>query len=590
MPSQPTNRGTMRRLLKYVTPYKWFAMLAPLFMGLEVGLELLQPRLMSRIIDDGVAKGDMGVILLTCLYMLGTSCLAVVGGVGCTFFSSLAGQNFGADLREELFGRVLGLSFAETDRFTSGSLITRITQDINHLQHFLVMCMRMFVRQPLMCIGGCVMALMIDLRLAVIMLVMIPPILGLAILGYRIGRPLFSKIQEKVDALNGAIQGNLAGIRVVKAFFRGSYEKERFDKSNRDLADQYISVRKCMSALMPFTMFVMNMGMLCVLYVGGLSVRKGTMTVGEVMAMLSYITQILFSFMAMAFMLRDFARAKVSADRICEVMDARPSVLDSGTGMAEKQGGAELEFRDVSFRYPGASGSPVIEGLSFRLKPGCRLAILGATGSGKSTVAHLIPRFYDCDSGSILLDGRDVRDYKLSELRSAIAIVLQDAVLFSGTVDENIRWGSPDADTKSVHEAASLARADEYIAKFKDGFDTVVGQRGVTLSGGQKQRLAIARALLKKPRLLILDDCASALDVATEQALRTSLNQNLGDTTVLLIAQRVSSVRDADAIMILSDGRCAGIGTHEELLKSCQVYREIVSSQTGEELEGVDNA
>lgn len=563
-------------------------MLAPLFMMLEVGLELMQPRFMARIIDDGVAKGDMRVVITTCLLMLGTSTLAVIGGIGCTIFSCLAGQNFGADIREDLFSRVLDLSFAETDKFTAASLITRLTQDVNHIQHFMVMMLRMLVRQPLTCIGGCIMALSIDVRLASILLLMIPIAIGIATIGYRIGRPMFGKIQKKMDALNAAIQEMLAGIRVVKAYSRQAYERERFTKANEELAVQHIAVAKFMSALFPFAMFLMNMGILLVLYKGGLYVKDGTMTVGEVMAMISYISQILFSFMAITHILNDFARTKVSASRIQEVLDTSSSVTDNGKAEVQERKGAELEFRNVTFKYPLAAGQPILQGLSFTLKPGKRLAILGATGSGKSTIAHLIPRFYDCSNGAILLNGKDIREYSLHSLRNAISIVLQDAVLFSGTIDENIRWGNENATEQDVRHAAETAQAHSFATAFKDGYATIVGQRGVTLSGGQKQRVSIARAIVRKPQLLILDDCASALDVSTEQALHKAMGKDLTDVTILVIAQRVSSARNADEIMVLSEGHCVGYGTHDELLKTCPVYREIVSSQTGEDIPGRD--
>lgn len=575
----------MFKLLRFVKPYRLYALLAPLLMMLEVAMQLLQPRFMGRIIDEGIAKGDLGIVWRTCLLMLGTTVVAVFGGVGCMVFSTLTGQGVGADLRENLFGRVLGLSFAETDRFTAASLITRLTQDVNTVQHFLIMLLRMLVRQPLMCIGGCVMALMIDLRLAIILIVMLPPIGGLAYLGFRIGRPLFAAIQKRMDSLNTVLQETLAGIRLVKAFHRRDYEERRFDEVNRALAEQHVTVSKYMSALMPFTMFMMNLGILGVLWLGGLYVRSGEMTVGEVMAMISYISQILFSFMGVAFVLNDFARAKVSSDRINEVLESASSVADTGNAGHAVTVGSSLEFRDVCFNYSGATGTPVIQGLSFRLKPGEHAAVMGATGSGKSTLAHLIPRFYDVSSGSILVDGRDVREYPLATLREHMAIVLQEAVLFSGTISDNIRWGDEKATDAQVREAAVIAQADGFISRFQDGYDTVVGQRGVTLSGGQKQRIAIARAIIRKPSLLILDDCASALDVATEKALHEALRRSLGGTTVLMIAQRISSVKNADFIMILSDGRCAAGGTHEELLKESRIYREIVASQTGEDMD-----
>ncbi|MBR4676313.1 MAG: ABC transporter ATP-binding protein [Victivallales bacterium] len=574
----------MFKLLSYIKRYKWYAILAPLFMLMEVALELMQPKFMATIIDKGVANGDTTLIWRTCVLMLATSCLAVVGGFGCTLFSTLTGQHFGTDLREKLFEHVLKLSFAETDRFKSSSLITRLTMDVNRLQHFVVICLRMMVRAPISAIGGCIMAVAIDWRMGGVLAVMIPVVIGVALLSYKVGRPLFAKIQKMVDEINHIIQENLSGLRVIRAFCRRDHEKKRFDVSNRQLADQFITVARKMSAIFPLGMLAMHFAILGVLIIGGFNVRAGNMGVGEVLAVISYISRVLFSFMGMAHMLQDFASTRVAAERIFEVLETSSSVQDDGTDSVDDTNGISLEFKDVTFRYPEAAGAPILQKLSFKLKPGERLAILGATGSGKSTVAQLIPRFYDCVDGQILLNGKDVRQYSLTSLRDCMAIVLQEAVLFSGTIAENILWGNQEASFDEVRQAATIAQADGFASGFNDQYDTIIGQKGITLSGGQKQRVAIARALLRSPKLLILDDCASALDVATEQALHKALNTQLKDTTVLIIAQRVTSALNADKIMVLSDGACAGIGTHEELLATCQVYREIVSSQTGEAL------
>ena len=574
----------MRSLLKYLKPYRRFAILAPLCMMLEVGMELLQPRLMADIIDKGIAANDSKFVLRTCLIMLATSCVAVIGGIGCTIFSHLTGLHFAADLRKDLFSHVLGLSFAETDKFTAPSLITRLTMDISNIQRVIVICLRMMVRNPMTCIGGCIMALTMDVRLGIVLLILIPVIIGIAITGYKIGRPLFAEIQKRMDTLNKVIQENLAGLRVIRGFCRRDSEKERYNKANKSVSEQHILVAKRMSAIFPTGMFFMNMGVLLVLYIGGWCVRDGEMTVGEVMAMVNYITRILFSFMFMAFMLNDVARSKASADRIVEVLDTPSSVSDDGKETLAPDCGMELAFDNVTFSYPNTSGLPILDGISFTIPSGSSLAILGATGSGKSTLAHLIPRFYDCNNGCIRINGKDIREYSILSLRDSMAIVLQEAVLFSGSISDNIAWGKENASTAEIKEAATTAQADSFASKFTDGYDTIVGQRGVTLSGGQKQRVAIARALLRKPKLLILDDCSSALDLATEKALHNSLSANLKDTTVLSIVQRVSSARMADRIMVLSNGKCAAIGTHDELLASCEIYREILSSQTGEDL------
>jgi ATP-binding cassette subfamily B multidrug efflux pump len=573
-----------------MAPYRRQVAMAPLFMIIEVALELIQPRFMARIIDDGVGKGDLRLIWVTCLLMLGTSALAVIGGAGCTYFSSLAGQNFGAELRQALFRKVMSLSFAETDRFSTASLITRLTQDVGQVQHMLVMCLRMLVRQPMMCLGGVVMALLIDIRLAGILLLLMPPIFFMSLLTFRYSRPMFSLIQEKLDRLNAALQENLAGIRVVKAYGRSDYEKRRFEQANRGLSEQHLRTARFMSGMMPLTMLIMNMGILAVLYVGGWTVRSGELSVGEVMAMVNYITQILFSFMFATFVLTDFSRAKASADRITAVMDTEPSVVDSedarpiAAAATQERRAAAVEFREVTFRYPGAAGAPVLQGVNFSLRPGERVAVLGSTGSGKSTLVHLLPRFYDVTAGAVLIDGCDVRGYRLRDLRDKMSMVLQESVLFSGTVAENIRWGKTTASQEEIEEAARVAQAHDFVMSFKDGYETLVGQRGVTLSGGQKQRLAIARALLKKPSLLILDDSMSAIDVETERRLQASLKDACANMSILQIAQRISSVSNADRIVVLQDGVIVGQGRHAELLRSCRVYQEIVESQTGEDL------
>lgn len=553
-------------------------------MILEVGMELLQPRLMADIIDKGIAANDMHFVVKVCLLMLATSFLAVLGGVGCTFFATLTGLHFATDLRKDLFSHVLSLSFAETDKFTAPSLITRLTMDIANVQRIIIMSLRMMVRDPVTCLGGCIMALTLDFRLGIVLLVMIPVVIGVAVVGFKVGRPLFTEIQARMDGLNKVIQENLSGLRVIRGFCRRNTEKERYHKASKSLSAQHILVAKRMSAIFPTGMFLINMGVLFVLYIGGWCVREGEMTVGEVMAMINYITRILFSFMGMAFMLNDVARSKASADRIVEVLGTATSVRDDGKESLASDEAMDLRFDNVSFSYPNASGTPILDGLSFSIPAGTSLAILGATGSGKSTIAHLIPRFYDCTSGCISINGKDIREYSLRSLRDSTAIVLQDAVLFSGSISDNIAWGMEEPSPEQIREAATTAQADSFASSFKDGYDTIVGQRGITLSGGQKQRVAIARALLRKPRLLILDDCASALDLATEQALNKAMTASLKGTTVLSIVQRVSSARMSDRIMVLANGRCAGIGTHDELLETCEIYREILSSQTGEDL------
>ena len=571
----------MLKLLRYLKPYKWLAMLGPLFMFIEVAMELLQPRFMARIIDKGIANGDLHCIWMTSAIMLGTTAIGMIGGVGCTIFSSMAAQYFGTDMREALFSKVLGLSFAETDRFSTASMITRLTQDVQQVQQMIGMALRMLVREPLMLIGGISMALHIHPKLATVLAVLIPPLVILVLIIFKYSRPMFMSIQTKTDALNAVLQENLTGVRVIKAFVREDYENEKFGDANKTLADQHIRTARFMSGMMPSMMFLMNLGILGVLWIGGWTVRKGELSVGEVVAMVNYITQILFSFMFASFVMTDIARSKVSAERINEVLDAETSVRNDGTLKAESTtgGGASVSFEHVTFRYPGASGPAILQDINFDLKPGETMAILGSTGSGKSTLVHLLPRFYDIESGVVKIDGHPVQDYELSELRSMMGMVLQESVLFSGTIAENIRWGNPDATDEQVVEVAKAAQAYDFITRFKEGFKTIVGQRGVTLSGGQKQRLSIARALLKKPRLLILDDSTSALDGTTEQKLRVGIREWCKGITVIQIAQRISTVKTADKILVLQDGKIVGLGKHDELSKTCRVYQEIVESQ-----------
>lgn len=576
----------MLKLLRYVRPYWWMALLAPIFMFVEVSLELLQPRFMARIIDQGIARGDMRCIWTTSLLMVLTTGVAVLGGIGCTIFASMAAQYFGCDLRSALFEKVLGLSFAEADRFSTASMITRLTQDVQQVQQMLGRSLRMLVREPLMCIGGVAMALHIDRRLALILLVLLPPVVILVMVIYKFSRPMFMDIQTKTDKLNAVLQENLSGVRVVKAYGREEYEEGRFAEANESLASQHIKTSRFMSGMMPVMMLLMNFGILAVLWVGGLTVRSGELSVGEVVAMVNYITQILFSLMFASFVMTDIARSKVSAERINEVLDTEVSVINEGRERSQaSEVGARVVFEDVSFRYPEASGPPVLDKISFTVEPGETLAILGSTGSGKSTLVNLLPRFYDVTSGRIVIDGVDIQEYELTELRSMIGMVLQESVLFSGTIAENIRWGNAEASEEDLVAVAKASQAYEFVERFSDGFETLVGQRGVTLSGGQKQRLSIARALLKRPRLLILDDSTSALDGTTERLLRAGMRQWCQGMTVMMVAQRISSVRNADKILVLQDGKIAGLGRHAELLSSCIVYQEIVESQEGKERE-----
>ena len=594
------------RLARYVKPYWMYAAAAPLLMMIEVVCDLLQPSFMARIIDEGVARGDLSVVFRIGGFMLAAALFGIVGGAGCTVFSTLASQHFGADLREDLYRKVQAFSFHNMDKFSTASLITRLTNDVQQLQQIVMMLLRMLVRSPILCIGGIVMAVSISPTLALISLSVLPFLAVLIAFVITRGFPLFGKVQERLDKLNLVIRENLSAVRVVKAFVRSSHEERRFGSANQELADTTIRATRVVGTSMPMMMLLMNAGILLVLWFGGYRVQDGSLRVGQIMALVNYITQILHALTMSAMMLMAFSRAKVSADRARAVLAETPDIMDGGNELLLHSGHAEgvgefpvhhqltdvagdpfpipgqVVFRHVGFRYAGASGEEVLQDIDFVVEPGQTVAFLGATGVGKSTLVNLIPRFYDATEGEVLVHGRDVRTYKLDTLRGSIGTVLQQAVLFSGTVRENIRWGRQDATDDEVVEAARAAQAHDFVMSFPDGYDTMIGQQGVNLSGGQKQRLSIARALLRKPSILILDDSTSAVDLGTEARFRQALSQIMGTTTVLLIAQRINSVMNADRIVVLNKGRVCGIGTHEALMADNAVYQEIYNSQVGE--------
>lgn len=581
------------KLSKYIKPYIGFMILSPLLMLLEVFMDLQQPTLMSVIVDDGILAvnnggemdPNMDLIIFTSIKMLICALIGMVGGVGCTYFSSKASQNFGADLRADLFRKITAFSFAETDKFTTGSLVTRTTNDVTQLQNLVMMALRMFVRTPMLCFGGIVMALSINLRFGLILLVTLPVMILLVALIIKNANPFFTKVQDKIDKLNGIMQENLSGVRVVKAYVREDYETEKFETANYDLAKTTLTVSRLLAVLSPVMMLIMNATTIAVIYFGALQVQDGIIGVGEVMAVVTYMAQILMSMMMMSMMFMAISRGKASYDRIKAVMETDPSVV-SGSSDAEVKEGS-IEFKNVSFRYPFAVGDPVIKNVSLKIDPGETVAFLGSTGSGKSSLVNLIPHFYDTTEGEVLVDGINVNDYNLENLRAGIGMVLQEAVLFSGTIMENIKWGDPNASDEDAIEAAKTAQADDFITSLPDGYSTMLGQRGLTLSGGQKQRLSISRAVLKKPKILILDDSTSALDMGTEARLQNALKQKMKGMTSLIIAQRISSVMYADKIVVLDKGEISAIGTHEELLNTSDIYKDIYDSQVGQG--GIEN-
>ena len=566
--------------MKYLKPYAAYVILAPLMMVLEVIMDLQQPALMATVVNDGILEANVSVIIYTCIKMLIAAIVGMIGGFGCTVFAMLASLNYGADLRSDLFRKAESFSFNEIDKFSTGSLVTRLTNDVAQLQNLVGMALRIFVRAPLLCIGGVIMALSISIKYGVILTICIPVILALVAFVFVKTTPVFLIMQKKLDKLNAILQENLAGVRVIKAFVRGDHEKKRFNEANEDLMKTSLYAMNIMAVVGPVMMAILNAAVIAVIYIGGHQVQAAEIRVGDVMAAISYMTQILMNFVMMSMVFTSIPRAKASADRIREVLKTEPAITDGNITDEVKHG--NIIFDNVSFSYAGSSGEAVLKNISLQINAGEHIGLLGSTGAGKSSLVSLIPRFYDVTGGRVLVDGIDVRDYNLSSLRSQIGFVLQESVLFSGTISENIRWGNPEANDDEVIQAAVAAQADEYISAMTDGYESVLGQRGLTLSGGQKQRACIARALLKQPKILIMDDSTSALDLGTESRLNTAIKSGYDNGTRITIAQRIASVIDADKIYVIDDGTLAAVGTHEELLANSDIYRDIYESQMGQ--------
>lgn len=576
----------MKRYGKYIKPYLPAFVLGPLLMMTEVLGEIMLPKLMSLIINNGVAQRDTGYIINMGLIMILTSLVMAVGGIGAAYFASKASICFTSDLRGDLFAKVQDFSFKNIDQYSTGSLVTRLTNDIQQVQNVTMMGLRMMFRAPVMLIGALIMAFLMNARLAVVILVVIP-ILALAIgMILKTAFPRFTVMQKKLDRLNSGIQEALTNVRVIKSFVREDFEKQKFTDMNQDLKDSSINAIKIVILNMPVMTLAMNITTLAVVWYGGNIIIAGDMQVGDLTAFTTYIVQILMSLMMLSMIFLQSSRAMASVRRINEVMDTDIDLTDEKAGKKDlpvKQG--RLEFKDVSFSYSQDADEHVLEHISFTVEPGQVLGIIGATGSGKTTLVQLIPRLYDATEGSILVDGVDVRDYSLHNLRNGIGMVLQKNVLFSGTIEENLRWGNEEASMEELRAAAGSAQADGFVTSFTNGYDTDMGQGGVNVSGGQKQRLCIARALLKKPKILILDDSTSAVDTATEARIRECFRTTLKDTTKIIIAQRIGSVEEADKILVLDDGKIIGMGSHEQLLKDCQAYQEIYYSQRDREKE-----
>ena len=580
---QKKEKNKMKRWFKYIKPYLPYFIIGPLCMIVEVVGEVIMPKLLAEVINSAnrgeLTKagsiGIMGLMVLCAVVMM-------AGGVGGAYFGAKASVNFAADLRSDVYSKVQKFSFANIDKFSTGSLVTRLTNDVTQLQNFVNMMLRMALRAPGMMIAALISAILMSPSLSLTFAVAIPVML--IVIGFIIksGFPRFAKMQEKVDGLNSTVQENVTNVRVVKSFVREDYEIEKFSQSNGELKSAGMSAMKIMIFLQPIMTLFMNVTVLAVILLGGRIVLKGNMEVGDLSRFITYVTQILASLVMVTFMLMTSSRALASAKRITEVLDEKVDLNDDSAAFPERKiENGEIRFENVSFRYYKNSEEPVLDNISLTIPAGATVGVIGSTGCGKTTLISMIPRLYDCDSGKVLIDGIDVRDYSLVNLRDGIGMVLQKNTLFSGSIAENLRWGDETASDEEMKKAASYAQADKFVSSFTQGYDTLLDQGGTNVSGGQKQRLCIARALLKKPKILILDDSTSAVDTATEAQIRKAFREELGNSTKIIIAQRITSVQEADMIIVMNDGRITGVGTHDQLLENNTEYLEIFNSQTG---------
>jgi ATP-binding cassette, subfamily B, multidrug efflux pump len=574
------------KLAAYIGRYKRALLLVPIFVLFDVICELSMPLLMSRIVDTGIATSDAAYIVRTGVYMILLALAAIVSGILMMRFSTYGAMGFGANLRNGLFEKVQQFSFNNIDQFSTGSLITRLTNDVNNLQFTFMMMLRMLLRAPIMLVIAFFLAYSINARLSIVLAVAIPLLVISVVAILRTATQRFVIAQQRIDGVNSVLQENLIGQRVVKAFVRTDYEIDKFQGANDALTNAFIRAVGVIILNFPVMMLVMNGAVLAVMWFGGHMVYAGTLGAGQLVAYISYVSQILMSVMMISFVIIMTARAQASGKRVLEVLETEVDITDkvpaepAGPEPFAQVSAGKVEFRDVAFKYNlTGSGEEVLSGISFTAEPGEVVAVVGGTGSGKSTLVNLIPRLYDVSGGAVLADGCDVRDYPLAVLRESIGVVLQNSTLFSGTIRDNLLWGQPDATQEEIEAACRDAQAHDFIMSFPEGYDTQLGQGGVNVSGGQKQRLCIARAILKRPKILILDDSTSAVDSATESRIRASFAQHLSQTTVFIIAQRISSVRDADKIVVLDDGKIVGLGTHRSLLADNAVYQEINQSQ-----------
>lgn len=576
----------MRVLKKYIKKYWGPFIIAILFLIVEALGDLLQPTILASMIDKGVAQRDLPYVIKMGGAMVLIVIIGTIGAVIRNIISSNVSQNFGADLRLDLYKKIQNFSLENMDHFERSSLITRLTNDVTQLQNFINGLMRIFVKAPILCIGSMIMAARINLKMAWILIIIVPIVFFITYMNLKLGYPLFRRVQDSLDKVNGIMREYLAGVRVVKAFNRFKYERDRFEEENENLKDVSIKTNKITAVFSPVITIIINLGIVGVLWIGAVGRNNGTVKVGEIMAFINYMTQILFSLTRISFILSTFIRAKVSFQRVSEVLNEEENQKNGDVKITEHKLKGEIEFDNVRFYYKDSKNHELLKDITFTCKAGQTIGIIGSTGAGKSTLVNLIPRFYDIKGGKIKIDGRNLEKFDVKDLRENIALVPQKNVLFTGTILENIRWGNKDASIEQVEEAAKIAKAHEFILKCPNGYDTILGRGGVNLSGGQKQRISIARAIVKKPSILILDDCTSAIDASTESVIRKNIKEYSKALTTIIISQRISSIIDTDMIIVLDDGVIVGSGSHEELLKKCDIYRDIVRSQFGREVLG----
>ncbi|HEX9058992.1 MAG TPA: ABC transporter ATP-binding protein [Clostridia bacterium] len=570
-------------LKKYAKKYWKLFFAAIFFLMLEAACDLSQPTIMSKIIDIGIRNKRMDYVITMGGLMLLVTLLGAIGAVTRSIMSCHVSQKFGTELRSDLFKKIQSFSFENIDKFETSSLITRLTNDVNQIQNFVMGMMRIFVKAPLLAIGSIVMAVLLNAKMAVILVLVVPIVGTLVFLSAKIGFPFFKKIQKAIDKINSVTGEYLAGVRVVKAFNRFDFEEERFYKISSEMAGVSATAFRVMSVFNPAITLTVNLGIILVLWLGGIRVNNGGIYVGQIIAFVTYMNQILISLTMISFVFTAFVRARASYERISEVFLPGSNIISPEISKKISNIKGVVEFNNVSFTYSGAQGEPVLKNITFKCTPGETVGIIGSTGSGKSSLINLIPRFYDASVGTVKIGGVDVKDMDLKELRDKIAVVPQKTVLFTGTLIDNIRWGKEDAEAEEVQEAAAIASAHDFISSFPEGYNTLLGQGGVNLSGGQKQRVSIARAIIKKPDILILDDSTSAVDMVTEANIRQEMKKYLKNMTCFIIAQRITSIMGADRIIVLDNGKMVGIGKHEELIKSCEVYKDIFRSQIGKE-------